>query len=231
MTEHGFSKRTSHSAESDCWASRKRVALGAAWGLGSWEMELHPMHVAMFYSKVNMSDGWDRRTDQSSPFSNNQLRTCSSITWHPIFLKTYPSYTKKMLRKGNDFLFSCHDYSMLPVRVYSTQWWWRCTPLIPALGKQKQADRWVQVQSDLQRKFQNSQSYTEKPWLEKKDNNQKLICSNGPSSQEDERGVGLTIGSAHHKYWQLQVHCYDNQKSQKQKSSSFSSLNSPLPWP
>jgi hypothetical protein len=44
--------------------------------------------------------------------------------------------------------------------------WWR-TPLIPALGRQRQADFWVQGQPGLQSEFQDSQSYTEKPCLEK----------------------------------------------------------------
>jgi hypothetical protein len=45
--------------------------------------------------------------------------------------------------------------------------WWR-TPLIPALGRQRQADFWVQGQPGLQSEFQESQRYTEKPCLEKK---------------------------------------------------------------
>jgi hypothetical protein len=49
--------------------------------------------------------------------------------------------------------------------------WWR-TPLIPALGRQRQADFWVPGQPGLQSEFQDSQSYTEKPCLEKpKENN------------------------------------------------------------
>jgi hypothetical protein len=44
--------------------------------------------------------------------------------------------------------------------------WWRM-PLIPALGRQKQADFWVPGQPGLQSEFQDSQSYTEKPCLEK----------------------------------------------------------------
>jgi hypothetical protein len=44
--------------------------------------------------------------------------------------------------------------------------WWRRT-LIPALGRQRQADFWVQGQHGLQGEFQNSQGYTEKPCLEK----------------------------------------------------------------
>jgi hypothetical protein len=44
---------------------------------------------------------------------------------------------------------------------------WGHTPLIPALGRQRQADFWVQGQPGLQSEFQDSQSYTEKPCLKK----------------------------------------------------------------
>jgi hypothetical protein len=40
-------------------------------------------------------------------------------------------------------------------------------PLIPALGRQGQADFWVPGQPGLQSEFQDSQGYTEKPCLEK----------------------------------------------------------------
>jgi hypothetical protein len=45
--------------------------------------------------------------------------------------------------------------------------WW-CTPLIPALGRQRQVDFWVRGQPGLQSEFQDSQGYTEKPCLKKK---------------------------------------------------------------
>jgi hypothetical protein len=44
--------------------------------------------------------------------------------------------------------------------------WWH-TPLIPALGRQRQVDFWDWGQPGLQSEFQDSQSYTEKPCLEK----------------------------------------------------------------
>jgi hypothetical protein len=48
----------------------------------------------------------------------------------------------------------------------SRAWW--STPLIPALGRQRQADFWVRGQPGLQSEFQDSQGYTEKPCLQKK---------------------------------------------------------------
>jgi hypothetical protein len=45
-----------------------------------------------------------------------------------------------------------------------------------ALGRQRQADFWVRGQLGLQSEFQDSQGYTEKPWLEKQNNNNKKEC-------------------------------------------------------
>jgi hypothetical protein len=53
-----------------------------------------------------------------------------------------------------------------------TRAWW-CPPLIQALGRQRQADFWVRGQPGLQSEFQDSQSYTEKPCLEKTKNKNK----------------------------------------------------------
>jgi hypothetical protein len=46
-------------------------------------------------------------------------------------------------------------------------WAWWLRPLIPALGRQKQADFLFPGQPGLQSEFQDSQGYTEKPCLEK----------------------------------------------------------------
>jgi hypothetical protein len=43
--------------------------------------------------------------------------------------------------------------------------------LIPELGRQRQADFWVQDQPGLQSEFQDSQGYKEKPCLEKQKTN------------------------------------------------------------
>jgi hypothetical protein len=73
-------------------------------------------------------------------------------------------------------------------------------PLIPALGRQRQADFWVQGQPDLQSEFQDRQGYTEKPYLE----------TLPPPSQKKERVLGLAenpVPSTHivaYNYPQLQ---------------------------
>ena len=55
-------------------------------------------------------------------------------------------------------------------RILQGRAWWR-TPLIPALWRQRQADFWVQGQPGVQSEVQDSQGYTEKPCLEKKQKN------------------------------------------------------------
>jgi hypothetical protein len=52
-----------------------------------------------------------------------------------------------------------------PLRYKTIPGRWWCTPLIPALGRQRQADFWVQGQPGLQSEFQDSQDYTRKPCL------------------------------------------------------------------
>jgi hypothetical protein len=47
----------------------------------------------------------------------------------------------------------------------------KSTPLIPALGRQRQANFGVRGQPGLQSEFQDSQGYTEKPCLKKQNNN------------------------------------------------------------
>jgi hypothetical protein len=61
--------------------------------------------------------------------------------------------------------------------------WWR-TPLIPALGRQRQADFWVQGQPGLQSEFQDSQGYTEKPCLEKPTKQNKSKQNNVQNTQD-----------------------------------------------
>ena len=53
----------------------------------------------------------------------------------------------------------------------SRVWWY--TPVIPALGRQRQADFCVRGQPGLQSEFKDSQGYTEEPCLEKQKQKEK----------------------------------------------------------
>ena len=57
-------------------------------------------------------------------------------------------------------------------RHYHRWEWWPMTS-IPALGRQRQGNFWVRGQPGLQSEFQDSQGYTEKPCLEKQQQQQK----------------------------------------------------------
>jgi hypothetical protein len=51
---------------------------------------------------------------------------------------------------------------------------WCHTPLVPAVGRQRQVDFWVRGQPGLQSEFQDSQGYTEKLCFEKTKNKQTM---------------------------------------------------------
>jgi hypothetical protein len=74
-------------------------------------------------------------------------------------------------------------------------WAWWHMPLIPALGRQRQVDFWVQGQPGLQSEFQDSQGYTEKPCLEKpktKREREREKEREREREKERERGVPAT---------------------------------------
>jgi hypothetical protein len=73
----------------------------------------------------------------------------------------------------------------ISIRKEIKNWAWWHTPLIPALGRQRQVDFWLRGQPGLQSEFQDSQGYREKPCLEipppqkkkKKKRKEKKICN------------------------------------------------------
>ena len=58
------------------------------------------------------------------------------------------------------------------MKVLAGQWWQMS--LILALGRQKQVDFWVWGQPGIQSEFQDSQDYTEKPYLKKQKKKKKV---------------------------------------------------------
>jgi hypothetical protein len=60
---------------------------------------------------------------------------------------------------------------------------WLLPPLIPALRRQRQTDFRVRGQPGLQSEFQDSQSYTEKPCLEKQ--KQKQTNNNNNNNNQE----------------------------------------------
>jgi hypothetical protein len=77
-------------------------------------------------------------------------------------------------------------------------WAWWSTPLIPALGRQRQADFWVRGQPRLQSEVQDSQGYTEKPCLEK------LKKQNKTKQKKTVEGKNQLLKAV---LWPLHVHC------------------------
>ena len=53
-----------------------------------------------------------------------------------------------------------HKHTIINNFLKLSRAWW-CTPLVPALGRQRQADFWVWGQPGLQSEFQDSQGYRE----------------------------------------------------------------------
>jgi hypothetical protein len=68
------------------------------------------------------------------------------------------------------------------------------TPLIPALGRQRQADLWVWGQPGLQSEFQDSQGYTEKPCLKKKKKKKTCLGAMATVGPGDVPSLGLGWG-------------------------------------
>jgi hypothetical protein len=77
-------------------------------------------------------------------------------------------------------------------------------PLIPTLRRQREVDFWVQGHPGLQSEFQDSQSYTEKPCLQKNKQQQQKqtpVPSEGqqsPTACEEGRALALPCAQVCH---------------------------------
>ena len=103
---------------------------------------------------------WEWASDQHCPWPLYQLLSPDS---YPVGVSVLTFFSDRMwcerVRQINCFF------------PHSQKQWWR-SPLIPALGRQRQADFWVRAQPRVQSELQDSQGYTEKFCL-KKNQNQK----------------------------------------------------------
>jgi hypothetical protein len=119
------------------------------------------------------------------------------------------------------------DWESKGIIIIKSWAWWR-TPLIPALERQRQADFWVRGQPGLQSEFQDSQGYTEKPCLEKQ---QQQTKTNKQTKKIENRNTDK-LGSGH----LLRVHDLpknDTLNSNSMQMQSFilqksSTLGSPI---
>ena len=80
------------------------------------------------------------------------------------------------------------------------QWW--LMPLIPALGRQRQADFWVRGQPGLRSEFQDSQGYVEKSCLGEPKEKKKQKRKHG-NVMDVEEPSPLTVTSYSSSYWRV----------------------------
>jgi hypothetical protein len=105
----------------------------------------------------------EREVESGSPTNSTSassyLPFLLFVFWEQFFLHLGTTHT--VHQRAKDALARTHGKS----KGWSRAWWY--TPLIPALGRQRQVDFWVWGQPGLQSEFQDSQGYTEKPCLKK----------------------------------------------------------------
>jgi hypothetical protein len=80
------------------------------------------------------------------PWKHTQGLVRTQYSWHFTRRFHVPGFSQSSLKN-----------------IWHSWAWFNPTPLIPALGRQRQADFWVRGQPGLQSEFQDSQGYTENP--------------------------------------------------------------------
>jgi hypothetical protein len=95
--------------------------------------------------------------------------------------------------------------------------WWH-TPLIPALGRQRQVDFWVRGQPSLQSEFQDSQGYIEKPCLKKTNKKQKKTNTKNKNKQTKKEASSLRCWNVKHPRWPSQCSIADKRHHDHGKS-------------
>ena len=118
----------------------------------------HKHNATISCLELTEAGGWQASGDSSLLFKDRILLCRPGLFWTPGLKSTPPQL-------GKHSLVLLSGLEMESRTLYSGVWW--RTPLVPALGRQRQADVWVRGQPGLQSEFQDSQGYTEKPCLEK----------------------------------------------------------------
>jgi hypothetical protein len=108
---------------------------------------------------------------QSTAESPSHPCNCTWIALHTackvFFLLYYLNLSPQKIWNTEKLCLPLKPVPVRPLLKTQAGQWWR-TPLIPALGRQRQVDFWVRGQPGLQSEFKDSQGYIEKPCLEKK---------------------------------------------------------------
>jgi hypothetical protein len=124
------------------------------------------------------------------PKSQKSESACQTMAHWAMKLTRCKSPVEEGLRGWFRSLWPWSDSEIqgitIPQTLFKIRWH---TPLIPALGRQRQADFWVQGQPGLQSEFQDSQGYTEKLCLKK----QKKIKSYHIVPYVSQAGLELSI--------------------------------------
>ena len=81
-------------------------------------------------------------------------------------------------------------------------------PLILALGRQSQADFWIQGQPGLQSEFQDSQGYTEKPCLEKNKKQKTNKQTNKKQKTKTKKNWSFVFSDVILRLWILKDICF-----------------------
>ena len=104
--------------------------------------------------------------DHIIPASKQRCLLSSESRYICLQFILWPPREKSYDQVPVKWTFSCWMLYFGKNNLPAGQWWY--TPLIPALGRQRQADFWVRGQPGPQCEFQDSQGYTEKSCLENK---------------------------------------------------------------